>query len=114
MVAAAPRHSNHGPAVQPAKSEPRTWLLADIACRHTRELTLSRIERVHFAVVGHGFRAGDLDKLAGFMAGTPIRSVVFIEAEALMRLVDQSIANRREFRLADFDRLLFGNKIIES
>lgn len=86
----------------------------EYAIRHTRELTLSGIERVYFAVVGHGFRPDDLDKLAGFMAGTPIRSVVFIEAEALMRLVDASIANRREFRLADFDRLLFGNKIIES
>ncbi|MGH7140356.1 MAG: hypothetical protein ACREHD_31860, partial [Pirellulales bacterium] len=86
----------------------------EYAIRHTRELTLSGIERVYFAVVGHGFRPDDLDKLAGFMAGTPIRSVVFIEAEALMRLVDASIAHRREFRLADLDRLLFGNKIIES
>ena len=85
----------------------------EYAIRHTRELNLSGIERVYFAVVGHGFRPDDLEKLAGFMAGTPIRSVVFIEAEALMRLVDQSIANRRKFRLADFDRLLFGNKIID-
>ncbi|HET6881456.1 MAG TPA: hypothetical protein VFI31_14940 [Pirellulales bacterium] len=84
----------------------------EYAIRHTRELTLSGIERVYFAVVGHGFRPDDLDKLADFMAGTPIRSVIFIEAEALMRLVDESIAHRREFRLADFDRLLFGNKII--
>ncbi len=85
----------------------------EYAVRHTRELTLTGIERVYFAVVGHGFRQDDLDKLAGFMAGTPVRSVVFIEAEALMRLVDESIAQRREFRLADFDRLLFGNKIID-
>lgn len=86
----------------------------EYAIRHTRELNLSGIERVYFAVVGHGFRPDDLEKLAGFMAGTPIRSVVFIEAEALMRLVDASIANRREFRLADLDRLLFGNKIIDA
>jgi len=85
----------------------------EYAVRHTRELALTGIERVYFAVVGHGFRPDDLDKLAGFMAGTPIRSVAFIEAEALMRLVDESIAKRREFRLADFDRLLFGNKIID-
>ncbi|MGH7136412.1 MAG: hypothetical protein ACREHD_11780 [Pirellulales bacterium] len=47
------------------------------------------------------------------MAGTPIRGVVFIEGEALMRLVNDSIARRREFRLAELDQLFFGNKIIE-
>ena len=46
------------------------------------------------------------------MTSTPIRGVVFIETEALMRLVHESIAKRREFRLADLDQLLFGNKII--
>ena len=39
-------------------------------------------------------------------------SVAFLEARAPMRLVDQSIHKRREFRLADVDSLLFGNKII--
>lgn len=86
----------------------------EYATRHARELAQAGIERVYFAVVGHGFRQGDLDKLAGFMTGTPIRSVAFIEAEALMRLVNDSIATRRQFRLADVDKLLFGNKIIES
>lgn len=47
------------------------------------------------------------------MTGTPIRSIVFIEAEALMRLVHESVAMRREFRLADVDKLLCGNKIVE-
>jgi hypothetical protein len=85
----------------------------EYATRHARELAQAGIERVYFAVVGHGFRQADLDKLAGFMTGAPIRSVAFIEAEALMRLVNDSIARRREFRLADVDKLLFGNKIIE-
>jgi hypothetical protein len=48
----------------------------------------------------------------GFMTGTPIRSVAFIEAAARMRLVIDSFARRREFRLADVDKLLFGNKIV--
>lgn len=85
----------------------------EYALRHTRELALSGIERVYFAVVGHGFRPADLEKLAGLMTGTPIRSVVFIEAVALMRLVHESVVRRREFRLSDIDQLLFGNKIIE-
>jgi hypothetical protein len=84
----------------------------EYATRHSRELAQAGIERVYFAVVGQGFRQADLDKLAGFMTGTPIRSVLFIEAEALMRLVDDSIRRRREFRLAEIDQLLFGNKII--
>ncbi len=84
----------------------------EYATRHSRELALAGIEKVYFAVVGRGFRQEDLDKLAGFMTGTPIRSVCFIEAAALMRLVNDSIARRREFRLDQLDRLLFGNKII--
>jgi hypothetical protein len=84
----------------------------EYATRHTRELALSGIDKVYFAVVGRGFRQQDLDKLAGFMSGTPIRSVVFIEADALMSLVNDSIRDRRQFRLDDLDRLLFGNKII--
>ena len=116
-VAAAERFA----VVIDAKVRRRGYTLAtddrqfcEYATRHTRELAMSGIERVYFAVIGRGFRQQDLDKLAGFMSGTPIRSVAFIEAEALMRLVNDSIFKRREFRLADIDRLLFGNKIIET
>lgn len=84
----------------------------EYATRHTRELALSGIDKVYFAVVGRGFRQDDLTRLTAFMTGTPIRSVCFLEARALMRLVDRSIHKRREFRLADIDQLLFGNKII--
>jgi len=84
----------------------------EYATRHTRELALSGIDKVYFAVVGRGFRQDDLTRLTAFMTGTPIRSVCFLEAHALMRLVDQSVRKRREFRLAEIDTLLFGNKII--
>ncbi|HJT34021.1 MAG TPA: hypothetical protein VJ783_18390 [Pirellulales bacterium] len=86
----------------------------EYATRHTRELQQSGVERVYFAVVGRGFRHADLEKLAGFMTGTPIRGVVFIEVEALMRLVNDSIGRRRDFRLAEIDQLLFGNKVLEA
>jgi hypothetical protein len=42
----------------------------------------------------------------------PIRSVSLIEAAALMRLVNDSIARRREFRLTEIDSLLYGNTIV--
>ena len=47
------------------------------------------------------------------MAAEPTRSVCFLEVHALMRLVNDSIHRRDDFRLAEIDRLLFGNKIIE-
>ena len=36
-----------------------------------------------------------------------------IEAQALTRMVNDSIARCRKFRLADVDKLLFGSKIVE-
>ena len=116
-VAAAERFA----VVIDAKARRRGYMLGtddrqfcEYATRHARELALSGVDKVYFAVVGSGFRQSDLDKLARFMAGTPIRSVVFIEAQALMRLVDKSIGERRQFRLTQVDELLFGNKIIEA
>ncbi|HQU41738.1 MAG TPA: hypothetical protein PK867_02955, partial [Pirellulales bacterium] len=64
-------------------------------------------------VVGSGFRRHDLENLAGYMAAGPVRSVSFLEAHALMRLVNDSIQHRASFRLADLEGLFFGNKIIE-
>lgn len=85
----------------------------EYAARHSRELAQSGIDRVYFAVIGSGFRQYDLENLAQLMAAEPIRSVSFVEAQALMRLVNDSIAQRDQFRLIEIDRLLFGNKIIE-
>lgn len=86
----------------------------EYAARHSRELAQSGIDRVYFAVIGSGFRPYDLENLAQLMAAEPIRSVCFIEAHALMRLVNDSIARRDESRLVEIDRLLFGNKIIDT
>lgn len=85
----------------------------EYAARHSRELAQSGIDRVYFVVIGGGFRQHDLENLAQYMAAAPIRSVCFLEAHALMRLVNDSIEHRDHFRLAEIDRLLFGNKIID-
>ncbi len=85
----------------------------DYATRHSRELAQSGIDRVYFAVIGSGFRQHDLENLARYMAAEPVRSVSFVETHALMRLVNDSIHRRDTFRLAEIDRLLFGNKILE-
>jgi len=85
----------------------------DYATRHGRELVQSGIDRIYFVVIGSGFRRHDLENLAGYMAAEPVRSVSFLEAHALMRLVNDSIQHRDTFRLADLEGLFFGNKIIE-
>jgi hypothetical protein len=84
----------------------------EYAARHSRELAQSGIDRVYFVVIGSGFRQHDLENLARLMAAEPIRSICFLEAHALMRLVNESIAQRDTFRLTEIDRMLFGNKII--
>jgi hypothetical protein len=47
-----------------------------------------------------------------YLAQSPIRSVDFITAKALMRIVEESIRYRHKFRLLELDQMLFGNKII--
>ena len=83
----------------------------DYATRHGRELAASGIDRIYFVVIGHGFRRHDRENLAAWMVAEPIRSVSFLEAHALMRLVDESIEHRDTFRLAELEAMFFGNKI---
>lgn len=85
----------------------------DYAARHGRELAASGIDRIYFVVIGSGFRRHDLENLAAWMVAEPIRSVSFLEAHALMRLVNDSIEHRDTFRLAELEAMFFGNKIIE-
>lgn len=73
----------------------------------------SGIERVYFAVVGRGFRQTDLEKLAGFMTRTAHPQRHVHRSRALLRLVNDSIRQRREFRLAEVEQLLFGNKVLD-
>jgi hypothetical protein len=91
-------------------TEDRKFL--EYATTHSRELQRAGIQKVYLAVVGSEFRNDDLNKLTAYLAQSPVRSAVFITAKALMRIVEESIRERHKFRLADIDRLLFGNKII--
>lgn len=91
-------------------TEDRKFL--EYAVTHSRELLHSGLRHVYFAVIGPEFRDDDLKKLTNVLAKSPIRSVDFITAKALMRIVEQSIRERYKFRLAEIDELLFGNKII--
>lgn len=91
-------------------TEDRKFL--EYAMTHSKELQRAGIPKIYLAVVGSEFRDNDLDKLTAYLAQSPVRSAVFITAEALMRIVEGSIRDRHKFRLTDIDRLLFGNKVI--
>jgi hypothetical protein len=91
-------------------TEDRKFL--EYAVTHTRELNRDGISKVYFVVIGSDFRESDLTQLTNYLAQSPIRSVDFITANALMRIVGDSIQHRHRFSLLDFDQMLFGNKII--
>jgi hypothetical protein len=91
-------------------TEDRKFL--EYAVTHARELQRNGIPKVYFVIVGSDFRESDLTKLTKYLAESPIRSVDFITAKALMRIVEESIQHRHRFRLLELDQMLFGNKIV--
>ena len=93
-------------------TEDRKFL--EYARNHGAELKRQGLANIYFVVVGSAFRENDLKKLTERLSESPIRSVDLITASALMRLVEQSIRNRCSFSLDDFQKELFGNKIIST
>lgn len=91
-------------------TEDRKFL--EYAVTHTSELNRDGISKVYCVVIGSEFRESDLTQLSNYLAQSPIRSVDFITAKALMRIVEESIHYRHRFRLLELDQMLFGNKII--
>jgi hypothetical protein len=91
-------------------TEDRKFL--EYAVTHARELQRNGIPKVYFVIIGSEFRESDLTKLTKYLTEAPIRSVDFITAKALMRMVEESIEHRHKFRLLELDEMLFGNKII--
>lgn len=91
-------------------TEDRKFLEYAVNC--DRELQRQGYEKLYFVVVGSSFRESDLKKLSDYLSQSHIRSIALITATALMRIVEESIRNRKQFSLADLDSKLFGNKII--
>jgi len=80
--------------------------------RSTLDLKKDGIEKIYLAIVGSQFRESDIKKLSEYLAGSEIRGITFFTAQALMRVVQESIRDRSTFTLADFEKLLFGNRIV--
>lgn len=80
---------------------------------HAAQINQLGIDKIYFVVIGSSFRHQDLEKLTKYLADSPLRSVTLLTARALMRIVEESIAERHRFRLASIDQLLFGNKVVD-
>lgn len=82
----------------------------------TRAATLrdDGLERAYLVIVAARFRSGDAQKLADYLAGSDVRGITLLGAEALMRIVEGSIRDRSSFTLAHFERTLFGTKLIDA
>lgn len=93
-------------------TEDRKFL--EYALNHGKELQRQGFEKVYLVVVGPSFRQSDLGKLTEYLSESPARSVDMITATALMGIVEESIRERSTFTLSNFEKQLFGNKIIST
>lgn len=93
-------------------TEDRKFL--EYARNHGAELKGRGFENIYFVVVGSSFKDGDLKKLTDSLSASPIRSANLVTASTLMRLVEDSIRDRRKFALAEFERQLFTQEISDS
>jgi hypothetical protein len=84
----------------------------EYAVNHGKTLQSQGFDKVYLVVVAPSFRESDLSKLAEYLSDSPLRGVSMIAARALMRMVEESIRDRRQFSLSDFGKQIFGNKII--
>ena len=91
-------------------TEDRKFL--DYAVKHGAELLQQGFEKIYVVVVGPSFRESDLKKLGDYLSATAVRSVVMLNAGALMRMVEESIRDRGQFSLTGLTKELFGNRII--
>ena len=84
----------------------------EYASTHCRELERRGVLRTYLVIVASEFRPEDGSKAANYLAASPVRGVVMMTADALARIVEDSIQNRCDFTLADFERELLGNPTI--
>ena len=91
-------------------TEDRKFL--EYAVNHGKELLSKGLDKINLVVIAAAFRDRDLKQLTEYLADSPIRSVDLITAKALIRIVEESIRERRAYSLGDLDKILFGHKII--
>ena len=84
----------------------------EYVAKQTFWLKQNGIEKAYLAIVGSRFRENDVKKLAEYLAGSEVRGITLFPASALMRVVEESIRERSTFTLGEFEKILFGNRIV--
>jgi len=77
-----------------------------------RRLRDEGVEKVYLAVIASRFRESDHSQLASYLADSSIRGITFFSATALMRIVEESIRGRATFDLGEFEKVLFGSRVL--
>jgi hypothetical protein len=77
-----------------------------------RRLRDERVEEAYLAVIASRFRESDHSQLASYLADSSIRGITFFSATALMRIVEESIRSRATFDLGQFEKVLFGSRVL--
>jgi hypothetical protein len=80
--------------------------------RYSLQLKEEGVEKVYLGVIASRFHEFDHGKLVEYLSGSAIRGVTFFSALALMRLVEESIRDRATFTLGDFEKMLFGGRVL--
>jgi FokI, cleavage domain len=86
--------------------------LREYAETHSDELRKEGMDRIYFCVVSSSFRGEDVDAFGDALRKSGIKGWSLWSADVLMSIVDRSIAERSEFRLADLERRLDLNSIV--
>jgi hypothetical protein len=91
-------------------TEDRTF--HEYVVRYTLQLKNEGIDKAYLVVIASKFRESDHPKLANYLAGSDVRGIAFLSAASVMRIVEESIRDRAAFTLAEFEKVLFGSRIL--
>lgn len=93
-------------------TEDRKFL--EYATHHHKQLAAQGLARVYLLVIAPSFNEAAHKQLSATLSGSAIRGFCLMTAPALMRIVEDSIRDRSQFTLAEFEKTLFGNAVISA
>jgi hypothetical protein len=88
--------------------------VSEYVTQNSSRLKQDGIDKAYLVIVGPRFRETDLKKLGESLTVSEVRGITFLCPSALMRIVEDSIRERLSFTLGEFEKTLFGNRIVAS
>jgi hypothetical protein len=85
--------------------------LLEYAKTHSEELRREGIERIYLCVISSGFREKDAEAVRQALTGSGIHGWSLCPAEVLITMIERSIGQRCDFRLADLEKMFARNGI---